>query len=167
MSFLIDRIREGAKNFQIVAWPGTTIKVKMRILSRAEYQEANFEAHRHFFSQDVPVADHTVVAYEEEKLVQLLYRALEEVSGEGAGKPVAENIDLFRAAITKDEMDELIKAYSILEEEVSPNSDHMSEAEYNVFLEALKKKPEEMLSSVRSIAFARKLLRSMAAPSES
>lgn len=162
MDSLLDRIRAGTKNHDIIVWPGSQTRVKIRILSRGEFQDAVFSATRYFESARVEVLPHTLENFEEEKIVQLLYRAISDLEG----NPVASDVDGFRMAITKAEVDELALAYSLLEEELSPSSDRMPKEEFERFLETLKKKPEETISSVRSIAFARRLLRSMASPSE-
>jgi len=163
---LLERVRAGTKNFQIIAWPGTKVKVKMRVLSRSEFQEANFAAYQHFRQYEIAVESHTVEAYEDEKTLQLLWRALSEIDGDDAGKPVAANIDVFRAEVTKDEINALVECYGILEEECSPNQDRMPTEEFDAFLETLKKKPDEILGSVRSIVFAKRLLRSLVSPPE-
>lgn len=161
--FLVDRIRAGTRNDQTVTWPGTDTRLKVRVLGRGEFQDAVFAAYKYFEASRVEVLPHTAENFEEEKVVQLLFRALSDMEG----RPVASEVDQFRAAITKDELDELAVSYALLEQEVSPKSDRMSQDEFDRFVETLKKKPDETISSVRSIAFARRLLRSMAGPSES
>lgn len=161
---ILERIRAGIRNHEVILWPGTKVKVKVRILSRGEMQEAVFAAHNHFRQQEIPVDTHLVESFEDEKTVQILFRALEGVEGDEAGKPVGSDVNVFRATVTREELNELAMAYELLEQECAPNPDRMPEDQFNAFVEGLKKKPDEMLSSVRSIAFARRLLRSLVAP---
>jgi len=163
MEHLISRIRAGTTNHQVIIWPGTETRVKLRILSRGEFQDAVFSATRYFEAARVEVLPHTAENFEEEKVIQLLYRSLSDLEN----NPVASDVDAFRMSINKSEVDELAASYAILEQDLSPSSERMPKEEYDRFLEALKKKPEEIISSVRNIAFARRLLRSMVATSES
>lgn len=164
MSTLLERVRAGTKNNQVITWPGSKVRVRLRILSRGELQEAVFAAQSHFKASDVVVDLTMVEAFEDEKTVQVLFRALEGVEGDEQGKAICSDIDVFRNTVTRDELSELAQAYEILEQECSPNPETMPAEQFETFLDTLKKKPDEMISSVRNIAFARRLLRSLASP---
>lgn len=164
---LLDRIRAGTKNHQVILWPGSkTVRVRIRILSRGELQEAVFAAKAHFKASEIEVELVMVEAFEDEKTVQVLFRALEGADGDELGKAICSDIDVFRNTVTRDELNELAQAYEILEHECSPNPETMPDDQFNAFLETLKKKPDEMIGSVRNIAFARRLLRSLVNPPE-
>lgn len=164
--FALDRIRSGTRNTKLVPWPGTNEMVRLRILSKAETQDAAFQAHAHFTRADVPPDKvHTIEDYEDEKTVQMLYRALSGTEAEEDGKPLSRSIEIFRTKVCRDEISTLAQHYSAFEREVSPNPEHMDEETYREFVDALKKKPDETIEFVSSIALAKRLLRSLASPS--
>ncbi len=157
----LEKIRAGIRNHQLVAWPGTSTKVKMRVLSRGELQEAVFAAENWFRTSEIPVTVQLVEEFEAEKTTQILFRALSSAEDD---QPLCPDIDAFRGAVPRSEQSALAELYDILEEECSPNPDRMPDKQFGEFVETLKKKPEEMIGSVRSIAFARRLLRSLVSP---
>lgn len=161
---LLDTIYQGRTCSTVLKWPGTEHRVKMSILGKADMQDATFAASRRLNAEDVGMnlanLESLQALLKEEETIQILYRSLTDMEG----NPVTASIDDFRARLSTDDVDELSRAYTVFEAEVSPNLDAMEEKEFNAFLEGLKKKPEEMLGSVRSIAFARRLLRSLAVP---
>jgi hypothetical protein len=157
----LDKIRAGIRNHQVVAWPGTSSKVKIRVLSRGELQEAVFAAENWFRTSEIPVTVQLVEEFEAEKTTQILFRALSSVEDD---KPLCSDIDVFRSTIPRSEQSALAELYELLEEECSPNPDSMPDKQFDEFVQTLKKKPDEMIGSVRSIAFARRLLRSLVSP---
>lgn len=163
MSRAIDRIADGAAKFQTaVKWPGTDVDVRLHILAPSEQQEADFEADRWFRAAKVDVSSHTLEAWETERTVQMLWRALRDPEDD---TPLTKTVVGFRAlsVLTIDVRNELVRAYRAFEAEVSPNPELMDMEEIKEFVAALKKKPEEIVSSVTSIAFARRVLLSLAA----
>lgn len=157
----LDKIRAGIRNQTEIFWPGTQEKVRLRVLSKEEILLAIAAAQSRFDFLKIPIAFHTVEAFEDEKTIQMLYRALSDAEN---GKPLSPSVDVFRATVTKDEASELVQAYEAWEAEVSPNSERMDDAQFASFYEALKKKPEEIAGCVSSIALARRLLVSLASP---
>lgn len=136
---LLERVRAGTKNHQVISWPGSKVRVRLRILSRGELQEAIFAAQAHFKSNDVAVDLTMVEAFEDEKTVQVLFRALEGVEDEEQGKAICSDIDVFRNLVTRDELSELAQAYELFEQECSPNLETMPADQFKTFLDALKK----------------------------
>lgn len=162
---LVDRVYAGKRNYRLIKWPGSPERMKMRILGRGEILEAQKAAHEHFKLLEMsPDELHNVEPFEDEKTVQVLYRCLSSAEGEDEGKPVADGIDAFRMSLNRLDQNALVHEYELLEDECAPNVDRMSEKQLESFIDTLKKKPEETLSSVRDIAFARRLLRSLANP---
>ena len=165
---LVDRVYAGKNNFRLIVWPGSSLRVKMRILSRGEILEAQKAAHEHFKLLEIsPDELHNVEPFEDEKTVQILYRCLASAEGEDEGKPVADGIDSFRMSLNRLDQNALVNEYELLEDECAPNVDRMSEKQLEAFIDTLKKKPDETLSSVRDIGFARRLLRSLVGPPQS
>lgn len=156
---LHERIRAGARARCEILWPGTDIPVFVRVLSKAELQEAAFAADKRFRVAGVQVQTHTVEAYADEETVQILYRAL---SGED-GKPVAPSVEQFRGLLNSDVQTALARAYKAHEEEISPDLDKLDEAGFAELLDALRKNAEATIGCVSSIATARRLLRSLVA----
>ena len=164
MSF-VDRIYSGKRNFRIILWPGSSQRAKMRILGRGEILESQRAAHDHFKTLELsPDELHNMEPFEDEKTIQMLYRSLSSADAEDEGKPIADSVDEFRILLTRRDQMALRDEYELLEDECAPDVDRMSEQQLESFIEALKKKPDETLSSVRDIAFARRLLRSLANP---
>jgi len=163
---IIDRIKAGCRNNVVVRWPGTDSEITLRVLSKAELHEATFAAHHRFVYSKVSVEAHTIETFKDEETVQILYRALSGV-GDETGKPLAASVDKFRANVSSEEISELAQRYEQLQDECSPSMEAMSDEQFDAFLNDLKKKPEPIISSVSSIDFARRLLRSLVAPPES
>lgn len=162
---LIERIYAGKRNFRVILWPGSSMRAKLRILGRGEIQEAQRAAHDHFKTLELsPDELHNMESYEDEKTIQILYRSLASAEAEEEGKPIADSIDEFRILLSRRDQMALVHEYELLEDECAPDVDRMSETQLGSFIEVLKKNPEETLSSVRDIAFARRLLRSLASP---
>lgn len=156
-NFLL-RIKQGAANTVQVRWPGREELVTMRVASKQDLADAHFAAEARFKSRDVLVMGHNHLDFTDEKNVQTLYRVLSV-----DGKPVTTSVDSFRALITQDELDVLSDAYVEFERENSPNFDHLTDDQVADLMAELKKKPDEIIGSVSSIAIARRLLRTMAA----
>ncbi len=155
---LLQRLKAGTENKNRIKFPGTEEDVKIGVLSDAERQSAHFETERLFKKNEIEPSMVTVEAYESEKTTQLLYRALTDTDG----NPSAKDIDEFRALITKDEKDILVDEYESWEMECSPSPRQMTDAELDEIIEALKKRPEEILGSVLSITTAKRLIISLA-----
>ena len=157
---LHERIRAGTRNRCEILWPGTDVPVFLRVLSKAELQEAAFAADKRFRAAGVEVSTHTVEAYIDEETLQILYRAL----GDEAGKPVAPTVEQFRGLLNSNVQTALARAYKAHEEEISPDLDKLDDAGFAALLETLQKNAEATIGCVSSIATARRLLRSLVAP---
>lgn len=155
MSSFLEKIKMGKDAKRTVLWPGTDVQVEMRILSRDEIQSAQFAAQELFRKNGIELGFSILDEYQDEVTTQQLYRSL---SNPENGTPLASTISQFRQNVTREEISELASAYSEMEEEYSPNHDKMSEDQFKAFYEKLKKKPQEMLSNVSSIAFAKRLV---------
>lgn len=152
----LEAIRAGIRNSTTIVWPGTESPIRLRVLSKASLQDSTFAARRWFEDSKIVVDLVTIEAFKDEETIQILYRSL---SDSETSKPLSSSVDVFRSSVTTDELSELAKAYQAFEAEVSPNVDAMTDEEVEKFLRRLKKKPDETIDSVTSIAFARRLLR--------
>jgi len=154
----IDRIRAGISAKTETRWPGTDEPIWIHVLDKAALQEAAFAADKRFHAAGVDVAAHTIEAYKDEETVQILWRAIVDE----AGKPITPSVEGFRVLLTTDVQTRLAQDYAAFEAETSPSLERMSDEDFEAFLVDLKKKPEAMIGCVSNIAFARKLLRSLA-----
>jgi len=157
---LLDTIKAGISNKTTVLWPGSDVPIQVRVLSKAEIQEATFAAQRRFQSEKIEKDFTTIETLKDEETIQILWRAY----SDGEGKPLTATVDVFRKTVNTDEVTALARAYQEFEQEVSPNFDAMDEETFKQFLEDLKKKPEETIGCVPSIALAKRLLRSLVVP---
>lgn len=155
---LLETIKAGIRNSTSIRFPGTDTVMRLRILSPDEKQNAQFATERRFIAEKCPAALHTLGAYEEEKSIQMLFMALSTADGK---ESVASSVNSFRALLTTDELDALIKMYEAFEQEINPGLDGASEEQIEALVRDVKKKPDEVLGSVSSIAVARRLLRTM------
>jgi hypothetical protein len=150
---LLEKLKKGTGNKKTIKYPGTSEDIVLSVLSEGARQDAQFAAEHHFKSKGVDVSMSTVDAYEAEKTLQMLYRALSDPEG----KPLARTVDEFRRSITIDEKDLLVDQYLDFEKECSPNPEEMSEGELEALWNEIKKKPE-ILGNSFSIGTARQLI---------
>jgi hypothetical protein len=150
---MLARLKKGTDNKKTIAFPGTHEEVVVSVLSEGARQDAQFATEQHFKRKDIDVSMSTVDAYEAEKTLQMLYRALSDQEG----NPLARTVDEFRNRITVDEKDRLVEEYLAFEKECSPDPETMSEAELEALIEEIKKKPE-MIGSFSNIGTARQLI---------
>jgi hypothetical protein len=157
----LEAIKRGISNSKVVLWPGSTVEVVIRILSKQEAQEAFFAAEQRFIREKVQVQLHNLEEFHEERAIQQLVRAVRDVDGGGT---LATSVEVFRSLISRDDVDRLTEIYSAFEDEVGGNLESASEEEIDLLLSELKKKPEQVLGSVSNIGTLKRLLRSLVAP---
>lgn len=156
----LEAIKAGINNKISILWPGTEHSITMRILSDDEIKAATFNARHWFEKSKISIDFVTIETFKGEETVRMLFAAL---SDSETGKPLCSSVDVFRSSVTRDEISALVAAYEQFEREVSPNAETMTDEEVSKLLATLKKKPEETLGSVSSIATAKRLLRSLVA----
>lgn len=156
----LEAIKRGIKNSKLVVWPGTSVQVVMRILSKDEAQEAFFAAEQRFAREKITVQWHNLEEFQEERAIQQLFRALRDTDGEA---PLATSAEMFRALVTTNDINSLAGAYSEFEAEVGGNLEMATDEEIDLLLSELKKKPEQVLGTVSNIGTLKRLLRSLVA----
>jgi hypothetical protein len=156
---LIARLKAGADNTKAVKFPGKEDVVVLRVLTNAEVQAAEFATEHLFKEAGIKYDTQTVEAYEKEKTLQLLWRALRDP--EDTAKPAARDVDELRKLLTQAEKDALVSEYLALQEECSPNLEDMPEEKFLELVEEVKKTPMEV-SSISSISLLRRLVTSLA-----
>jgi hypothetical protein len=150
---LLERLKKGTDNKKTIVFPGTSEEVVVSVLSEGARQEAHFAAEQHFKRKGIEVTMSTADAYETERTIQILYRALSDQEE----KPLARTVDEFRNLLTVDEKDRLVDEYLVFENECSPNPEKRSESELENLYQEIKKKPET-IGSFSSIGTARQLI---------
>jgi len=151
---LIKRIKAGKDLRKEVPFPGTDEPVFLRVLTEGHKQQAQFAAIKHFRLCDIAIDAATLDAFQKERLIQCMYLAVRDRDG----REIADSVTEFRDLLTSDELDSLADEYWSHEREVSPSPDNMSAEEFDALVDLLKKRPEETIGSVSSIATARRLL---------
>lgn len=159
MSDLLQKLKSGTDNIKIIDWPGTDQKVALKILSQQELQDASFAAERLFKSQKVETNLMTANDYEQEKVVQILYRALRDP--ERTSEPICGSVSTFRCNITSKELDILSGHYVAFETECSPSPDRLSSDEFDKLLSEVKKTPDSAIGTITNIYTLRRLITSM------
>lgn len=149
----LERLKAGVKNRKILVYPGSDMDITIRVLSEAERQEAHFETEQYFKRRGIEISMVTVDAYEAEKSLRMLYKAITDADS----KPIARSIERFRELITVDEKNSLVDEYMALEKDCSPNIAELSDSETDEILEDLKKNPATV-GNVSSIVTARRLI---------
>src|SRR5690606_35126651 len=134
-----------------IKWPGTDVDVHLRILSTSDHQAAVLAAQARFKQLKADVDTSVIESFEDEKDLQLLYRALRD----DEDKPLHKNVELFRDATTRQEIQVLAAEYAEFEQETSPRFDTMDQASFDKLYDELKKKPEA-IGSVASISLLRR-----------
>lgn len=153
MSDLLSRIKRGIKNYKILSWPGTETKVRLKLLSEEETLDAIAAADQLFQEKAIRV-QFNVNAYDNEKSVQMLYRALMDETGR---ETVASSITEFRRVLTNEDRVLLIGEYNSLIEECSPSPTNMPPEEFDRLVEALKKNAAETIGSISSFLTLKRL----------
>lgn len=159
MSDLLSRLKLGTDNVRLIDWPGTEQKVALKILSQQDLQDASFAAERLFKSQKIDTNLMTANDYEQEKVVQILYRALKDP--EKTSEPLCGSVSAFRTMITSKELDILSGHYVAFETECSPSPDKLSSDEFDRLLSEVKKTPDSAIGIITNIYTLRKLITSL------
>lgn len=154
---LLEKLKAGTDNKKSIRFPGTETSIVIRPLSEAERQAAHFATEQHFKRQGIDVTMSTVEAYEAEKTIQLLYRAVSDEEG----NPLAGTVRRFAELLTINEKSALVDEYMTHEKDSSPNPETLSEEEIDEILESLKKN-QAIPGSVSSMSIARQLIISLA-----
>ncbi len=148
-AWLVERLGRGHSLSRRMKWPGGTLELELRVLTRDEAGAAYLAAMAACAKKgidDKSTSPRAVEARTDEELVQILVRALRDVDGHA----LFASPDELASIATDDEIVALYEAYSDLRHEVDPLPDEMPEAEFQALEEALKKKDATLLSSIVS-----------------
>jgi hypothetical protein len=161
MPSLLEKIKAGARNRKEIKFPGTDIKVALRVLSNQDTLDAALAADRLYKAEDIPVGMQNIGEYESEKTTQQLYRALSDPEN---GGPIAPSITEFRKNLTPGERAALIEEYNAFDAECNPSPDTMPADEFDRLVEDVKKKPEATIGNISSMHALKRLALFLACP---
>jgi hypothetical protein len=146
----------GTDRAKLLKWPATDIDIEIRVLSDHDRQQSVFATERLFKTSHIEMNIGTGVEYDYEQSTQVLYRAIS-----FPGKPerrVVATVEDFRKLMTYGIHKILDEEYVSFEKEQSPNLDRMTQEEFDILLQDLKKKPDSTLGKVTSLNIAKRLL---------
>lgn len=154
----LHELKAGTRHVAVVDFPGIEgAKVGLRVLSVGDRQAAEMETAAEFGNAGVHYHEGTVEAWVREKVIRQLWRALRDP--ENPAKPFAASVDELKELLSADEKDALAQKYNEMEERVSPPLETLSDADFDMLLESVKKKPDpEALSSLGSSTLVRLVL---------
>lgn len=135
---IIEKLKAGKSNFKLVTFPGTDIKVEMRVLSHSEIQQAELETIKYFEGQDIKCNETTIDLYDSEKVIRKLFKSLT-FNSQSIG-----TLDEFKSVLTPEVYDYLDEQLDSLHEECSPDLTKLSDERAKELIEAVKKKPDQV-----------------------
>lgn len=165
MESFLEKIKLGTSNSKAIKWPGTDTDVCLRILSEQDRMEALFAAERLFKSEKIESNLMTAEQYDNEKIIQILYRALRCMDNQE--QPLASSITLFRKAITREDTKVLISEYINYEQECSPSPGNLGPEAFDKLLLDIKKNPATISTNILSLQTAKRLLLTLVSPPQS
>lgn len=131
---LLQKIKNGKKNYKVVNFPGTDEKVAIVILSSDETTMAKLKAEEYI--KDNKIEDEI---YQDKALQEyLMYNALRDK--DDLNKKIADTIEEFRQLVTVNELAYFMVEYNMLMNETSPLLNALDEETF----EELKKTLEKM-----------------------
>lgn len=159
MSDLLARLKAGRAAVGQITVEGITFG--LRLLTEEDYLAAQVATEAAMREAGLELSISTAEAFEAEKSSQLLVRALIDP---GTGKPVAGTAKALREAVYRDQQMALINAYLAHEKTFSPSERTLSEHDFSVLLEEVKKSPEPTLSSDLSTDTLKRLITALVSP---
>lgn len=159
MSDLLDRLKAGKSALGKASING--VQFGLRVLSEQDYLSAGLAVETAMKTAGIEFSVSSSELFEMEKSGQLLVRALVDPV---SGKPVAEDADALREALSRTEVAHLIEKYLEHERTVSPSERTMPEGDMMKLLEEVKKTPETPLLNDLSSVMLRKLITILASP---
>lgn len=147
---LLERLKAGSSLKKEIEWPGSGEKIQIRLLNDGDYLSATLAADE--LMKNVSVAN--IEKYNGEIETQLLYRCcLDPETGKSIG-----SITDFRITLTPEVKAVLVDEMNSFHDENSPNTNQMSQEQFDKLFETVKKNAETAIMSVVNISLLRKLI---------
>lgn len=159
MSDLLSRLKAGKSAIARVKIGD--VEFGLRVLTEQDYLEAGFAAEAAMKAAKVELTISTADLYEDEKASQLLVRALVDPESK---KPVTDAARALREAIGRDERSYLTEQYLAHEKEFSPSGRSLSDDDFALLIEDVKKNPETPRLNGLSFAMLKRLITALACP---
>jgi len=159
MACLLEQLKAGVSNYVERVFPGTDIKIRIRVLNNWDMLDSSMAADKIWKGAEIEVSLQNIKAYEAEKETQYLYRACSDLEN----KPLAPNVSEFRRLLTVSDRAWLIDQYNELDAESNPAPDTMPDDEFDALVESVKKNPNT-LSKLGNISTLRRLALFLASP---
>lgn len=156
---LLTKLKKGSLNTKLIKWPGTEEDIRIRILNEQDFMEASQATDAIFDATGRRVAAQNVEDYESEKLTQQLFRAIEDPV---TAKPLTASITEFRKLLSSEVKAILVDEFRQFQDECNPDPLKMTEEEFDILYNNVKKNSEKTVGNISSIFIARKLLLIMA-----
>lgn len=157
----LEAIKKGRTHTATKKWPGTECDVVVALLNMTQMQQAKAAADSHCRELFGEYATENADDWQTEVSVQVLFLALQDAE---TGKPIAENIDAFRAQCSNAEISALAEIYNELEQESDPAAYVPTEEELEDLLDEITKKPTALASFSNSILLKKLLHISVSRP---
>lgn len=137
MSELLERLKAGTDAVSD-AYIGD-IRLGVRALSESEREAAQLAAAAYFKGLEVELSPTTVEAFEAEVASQVLLRALVDPA---TRKPLFASCAEVKQTLTAESKRDLLNAYVLHEQNISPRAGMMPDDEFAALLETVKKTPQ-------------------------
>jgi hypothetical protein len=154
---LLERLKAGRDAIARVTVNG--VEIGLRILNEQDYQLAHMAADALLLKHGTEFSLSTADAFEAEKAIQLI--ALSAVDPE-TGKRLFANAELARQTLLREDKDIISEKYLEHERSFSPSGRNLTEAEFEVLIEEVKKNPATPRLSALSTDSLRRLITSLA-----
>lgn len=156
---LIEKFKAGLNHRKTISVPGIEgEKIKLRILSSGEQQDAELDAELYYRKErnkeEVPVNTANYDSFEAEKVRQVLYRAISTLKDE----PLCDSMSEFREIISEEQRELLSNEYLVYEGERSPIRSCQTDEEYDALIKDIKKKPALAILNIYDISLLKRVI---------
>jgi hypothetical protein len=158
--YLMQTMKLGTGQFKVIKWPGTETSVAMRILSMHDKTEAAAATEQYYKSIKIESRLTTESFFDTERAIQSLYKALRDP--QDMSKPICDSVTTFRKSISTADLNTLYLEYCTWEKDCSPSPENLTEEEFDLLVEDIKKNPEKILLSTYSSSMLRRLIATLA-----
>lgn len=149
---LLEKIKQGKKNYKVIEFPGTEEKVALVILSSSEITEARLKSEEAIKEKGIEDEDYKELAFQQ----QVVYRALRDK--DDREKRVSDNFDEFLQLVDNQEIQYLMVEYSLLTTESSPFIGAVTDEQFDVLKKTLEKMSLKDLNGASRVALRSFLL---------
>jgi len=129
---LLDKIKNGKKNYKVIQFPNTEEKVAIVLLSSEDFIDAKVKTEQ--YCNEKGITDDTYIEIEHQ--IQIVYKALRDK--DDISKKLADSIDEIRS-LRVDEISYIMTEYNQFQMEVSPLLNAINEEQFEELKKTLGK----------------------------